>query len=130
MLRKLLIVLALTLIARAALPPLSDEERFNKATDIVIGEVRTVKVREEKVKQGTDFNYTAQFVVQDIVKGGLKPGAVINVQFDRTGKRPTGWAGPQGQNQPLKEGTRAKLYVTKDIGFYRLLVPNGWDPAN
>lgn len=126
--RTWLLILALTLTAWAALPPLSDEERFNKSTDIVIGEVRSVKVREEKVKNGTDFNYTAQVVVQSRVKGPLNAGDVINVQFDKTGKRPLGWAGPQGQNEVLTEGTRARLFMTKDIGFYRLLHPNGWEP--
>ncbi len=127
--RIFLLVLTLTLIASAALPPLSDEERFNQSTDIVVGEVRAVKSKEEKVKQGTDWNYTAEVVVQSIVKGPIKPGDVIKVQFDKTGKRPMGWAGPQGQNEVLKEGTRARLYMTKDIGYYRLLVPNGWTPA-
>lgn len=127
--RILLLVLALSLMARAVLPNLSDEERFNLATDIVIGEVRAVARKEEKVKAGTDFHYTCEVVVQTIVKGHLKPGDVITVKFNQTGKRPPMWAGPVGQNEALKPNTRAKLYLTQGLKSYSLLEPNGWDPA-
>ncbi|GMU57847.1 MAG: hypothetical protein AMXMBFR33_69930 [Candidatus Xenobia bacterium] len=124
-----LLALLCSLAARAALPPLSDEERLNTASDVVIGEVRTVEQKVEKIKVGTDIHYSAQVVVQEHVKGRLKPGDVIIVRFDQTGKRPPTWAGPQGQNEALTPGLRAKLFMTEDVGFFRLLQPNGWDLA-
>ncbi|MCE7868867.1 hypothetical protein DYH09_00655 [bacterium CPR1] len=124
-----LLLLLVSLAARAALPPLSDEERLNTASDVIIGEVRAVEQKVEKIKLGTDIHYTAEVVVQEHLKGRLKPGDVIVVRFDRTGKRPPNWAGPQGQNEALTAGLRARLFMTEDVGFFRLLQPNGWDPA-
>ncbi len=125
---KLTLVFLLTLlsVAWAALPPRSPEELVEQASEVVVGTVVEVKTVSERVKYGRDKFSVAMFRIESVDKGKLKPGVLIETHFRQTESRATGWAGPQGQNEPLTKGLQARLFLTKTDGIYQLLEPNGW----
>jgi hypothetical protein len=117
-------------IASTAIPPLS-VERLNDSSDyIVIGTVTNIQVREVRVNLGTDYSYKAQIQVNRIELSRsdvLNSKKSIEVHYRKTGKRPYGWTGPQGQSQLLEKGKKVKLFIRRDRqGNLHLLEPNGW----
>jgi hypothetical protein len=110
----------------AALPPLSTDQLVNDSSDVVVAEVMKVKTWTERVKYGRDEFSVAMVKIATVEKGKLQPGVLIEVHYRQTGSRAEGWAGPQGQNSPLPEGEKVRLYLLKQEGVYRLLEPNGW----
>lgn len=123
-----LLVLALMLVARAALPPLSPEELKEQATDIVLVTVMNVQESVEDVPGGNDHVYRLNVRVDDAKKGSLRSGLTITVECKKTGQRPPGWAGPQGQNEIPAEKARVKMYLREQDNRFFLLEPNGWAP--
>lgn len=116
---------ALTLtLAKAmpmALPPQSDEQLQQGADRVVIARVMKVTHRDVKVQDGTDRVYTAKMKPE-----GMSKEELLEVSFRQTWKRPRGWAGPAGQNEPLPEGARVRLFLQRSGDGWRLLEPNGW----
>lgn len=118
----LLAALTLTL-AKAmpmALPPQSDEQLQQSADRVVVARVVEVTHREVKVQDGIDRVYTAKVKPEGPSKEGLE------VTFRQTWERPQGWAGPAGQNEPLPQGSRVRLFLQRNGDGWRLLEPNGW----
>lgn len=125
----LLLALTCASLAQAAIPPMDDNTREASATYVVTGKALEVTKREIDVRNGTDFEYTCIFRVAQVEKGRpMLEGIAIWVKFRRTGRRPSGMTGPQGQNEILSAGTKAKLYLYPQAdGTFRLLEPNGWE---
>lgn len=118
---KFLLMLALLM----ALPPLSPPEREKQAVIIATGTVVSQTEKIETVDKGTNTVYTVQFAPDRTLKG--KAPSNLTFTYWRTGKRPQGWAGPQGQNSALSKGQKATVFLQGDEKGYRLLEPNGWD---
>jgi hypothetical protein len=114
--------------SQAALPPLSAEHRQQNSSAIVTATVLGLETNKVGVKAGGyDILTTAKVRIETVEKGELQAGKTIEVHYRQTGKRPRGWAGPQGQNQALSEGSTVRLYLDQTFGAYHLLSPNGWD---
>jgi hypothetical protein len=122
----------LPLAAFAELPPLSPEEQASTAAVIVTGRVKSVKhrtVRREGKADFVDDQATVAFQVEKVLKGTkIRPREVIQVHYWRAERRPQAWAGPGGQSEPLKVGTRARLFLKREGRTLDLLIPNGWVP--
>jgi hypothetical protein len=52
------------------------------------------------------------------------------VHYWQAKRRPQGWVGAFGQYEPLKVGTRARLFLKKGADALDLLNPNGWVPLD
>lgn len=124
----ILLCLALTLAARAALPPLSAEERRDQASEIVSGTIMNVKETVQEVPGGDDRVYQLNVRVDEVKKGMLRPGLTITAICHQTGRRPEGWAGPQGQNEIPAEKSKVRLFMREQDNQFFLLEPNGWEP--
>jgi hypothetical protein len=126
---KTLVLLALLTCspAWAALPPLSEQDRAERATEIVEGTVLNIKRREIPVKAGTNWDYDLNFRVEKAVKGSLRSGLLIQVKLRQTGKRPEGWAGGQGQNEIPAEDQKVRFFLNRDQDRFKALEPNGWE---
>lgn len=124
----LTLLVSLALIARAALPPQSQEELSQQSTDIVLATVMNVKSSVQEVPGGDDRLFELNIRVDDVKKGSLRPGLTLTVIARQTGQRPEGWAGPQGQNEIPAEKSRVRLYLREDKNQFFLLEPNGWSP--
>ncbi len=122
----LIVLLALLSVAWAALPPRSPEELAEHASDVIVGTVVETRTVSERVQYGRDLISVAMVRIESVEKGKLKPGVLIEAHFRQTESRSKGWAGPQGQNEPLTKDLKARLYLTKTKGVYQLLEPNGW----
>lgn len=116
-------------LALAALPPLSPSALQGMAEVVLVGTVEGVDHRTEKVFNGTDEVYTAQLKVERVEKGSLAAAAKsVQFHFRRTGERPEGWAGPQGQNRIPATGAHVRVFARMDDkGELTLLAPNGWE---
>jgi hypothetical protein len=122
-------VLMLAGVVWAAVPPLSPEALKERATHIVVGEVRVVYSAERAGERAgfVDRVYCIEVAPSAIEKGeGLKEGRVVYARGWRPAKRPAGWAGPQGQNVIPEAGKRVRMYLVegKDGGM-DLVEPNG-----
>lgn len=129
--KKLLCTLALMLLpATAELPPLAPEQRAADATHILVGTLTTVSVKAEILRPGfVNNNYNGVLRVTRVDKGaGVKVGDKLKINWWDAALRPRGWAGPGGQYESPKKGTKGKFYLSREEGRYSLLLPNGWDP--
>jgi hypothetical protein len=129
--KKLLCTLALLLLpATAELPPLSQPERQANATHVLVGTLASVSVKAQLVRPGfVNNNYTGVLRVTRVDKGaGVKVGDKLRILWWDSAVRPHGWAGPGGQYDSPKKGSKGKFYLAKEEGRYSLLLPNGWDP--
>lgn len=117
----------LALPALAALGPRPIEELVEHSDHVWVGTVGKVKTEVLRSKNGTDYLYQWSFPIEKIEKGSFETGTVVTVECRQAGKRPRGWAGPQGQNDVPSEGIKARLYVKESKGKFRLLEPNGWE---
>jgi hypothetical protein len=114
----------------AAIPPLSNERRAEQSTVIITATVLETTTHKVGVDMGGyDLLTTAKVRVESVEKGDLKVGQTVEVHYRKTGKRPRGWAGPQGQNQNLTDGSVVRLFLDQSFGAYHLLKPNGWEPV-
>ena len=102
---------------------MDDSYRTSKAERIAEGQVSALSTEEVSVAGGTDFRTVFRFKVLRSLKGDLKPGQILQLNLRQTGRRPQGWAGPQGQNALPKEGQEIRVYLNGD----HLLEPNGWE---
>jgi hypothetical protein len=129
----ILLALALIVPVAMAIPPLPPEERAQQAHEIVVGTVASVRQEEVKVDGGTDFvvHVVLRAVkVEKALLAGEKPEATVELRFRRTGKRPPGWTGPQGQNGSPAVGQRVRAFLRSDPKGWVLIEPNGWEPAD
>jgi hypothetical protein len=94
------------------------------AQRVAEGQLSTLQTKEVQIEGGSDFQTTGQFVVSRVLKGDLKKGQRLTVRMRQTGKRPAGWAGPQGLNELPKDGQKIRLYLQGS----QVLEPNGWEP--
>ena len=117
-------IVLLGLTAWAALPPLSEQDRQEQASDILDGTVLNIK----RTEVDNDIEYRLNFRVENKVKGTLRSGILLPVILRQTGKRPAGWAGPQGQNEIPAEDQKVRFFLLEQQGVYRALEPNGWEP--
>lgn len=125
--------LLLSLSLSAALPPLSQEQREEYASDIISGKVVNIAVSERTKFEGVvDYVYDAEILVAEVAKTvadrEVKVGDTIHVHYWKQKERPRGWAGPGGQYHLLEVGMDARAYMFRDSeGTLRLLEPNGSD---
>ncbi len=117
-------------MANTAIPPLPDKHLKALSDYVVIGTVINVQSREVRVNMGTDYSYKARIQVDRIElsrANTLTSKKSIEVLYRKTGKRPNGWVGPQGQSQLLEKDRKVKLFIRRDAqGNLHLLEPNGW----
>ncbi len=123
----ILLFLSLMLVARGALPPLSPQERNDQASDIVVATVMNVKQKVDEVQGGDDIIFELSIRVDDAKKGMLRPGLTLKVLCRQTGRRPEGWAGPQGQNEIPPQKSKVRLFLREHENQFFLLEPNGWE---
>jgi hypothetical protein len=120
--------LAATTIVLSALPPRSREDLEKTATDIVVGEVKQVYTAARENKPGfVDTLYCFEISVTKVEKGDHgKDGKVLMARAWAPAKRPSGWAGPQGQNVIPEGGKTYKFHLVegKDGGL-DAITPNG-----
>jgi hypothetical protein len=121
-------------MANTAIPPLSDKHLKAMSDYVVLGTVTNIQSREVRVDMGTDYSYKARIQVDRIElsrANTLTSKKSIEVLYRKTGKRPNGWVGPQGQSQLLEKNRKVKLFIHRDAqGNLHLLEPNGWQPIN
>ncbi|TYQ26715.1 hypothetical protein PseudUWO311_11460 [Pseudanabaena sp. UWO311] len=121
-------------MAITAIPPLSDKHLKAMSDYVVLGTVTNIQSREVRVDMGTDYSYKARIQVNRIElsrANTLTSKRSIEVLYRKTGKRPNGWVGPQGQSQLLEKNRKVKLFIRRDAqGNLHLLEPNGWQPIN
>ena len=121
-------------MANTAIPPLPDKHLKAMSDYIVLGTVTNIQSREVRVDRGTDYSYKAQIQVDQIELSRaniLTSKKGIEVLYRKTGKRPNGWVGPQGQSQLLEKDRKVKLFIRRDEqGNLHLLEPNGWQAIN
>ena len=99
-------------IANTAIPPLSDKHLKAMSDYVVLGTVTNIQSREVSVSRGTDYLYKARIQVNRIEFSRaniLTSKKSIGVLYRKTGKRPNGWVGPQGQSQLLEKDSKVKL---------------------
>jgi hypothetical protein len=114
--------------AAAELPPLSPEERLERATCVVTGEVKAVYSTEKETKKGfTDRLFLLEVMPATVEKGdGPKRGEVFYVRCWKRKDRPAGWVGPGGQTRVPAARDRVRLFIKRaEDGGYDLLIPNG-----
>lgn len=109
--------------ALAALPPQSAADLKANADYIFQGEILSVTSELKPVSNGTNRHYVITVRIDQWQKGKITVENPVRVHCRTIERRPSGWAGPQGQNDIPEAGTKAKFYVRK--GF-KLLEPNGW----
>lgn len=122
-----LILLLLALPVMAALPPLDQQERIEHSDLICEAQVLSVSRQKKFVKNGFNYHYNLELKILDVRKGELAQKQ-LQVFFKTTGARPSGWAGPQGQNRVPSKGVIGLFYLRGGSGQYSLLEPNGWEP--
>jgi hypothetical protein len=112
----------------AALPPRSKEDLEKTATDIVVGEVKEVYTSTREKRPGmVDMLYCFEISTTKVEKGERgKEGKIVMARAWTPSKRPSGWAGPQGQNVIPERGKTYKFYLVegKD-GALDAITPNG-----
>ena len=123
-----IVFLLVAQVVLAAVPPLSQEAREQQATHIMEGRVLTLK----KELVDKNWHYTARVEVLKFTKVELfseQEAEVATVKYWKTGPRPSGWAGPQGQNGQMSQGDQVRMYVVSadEPDTYSLLMPNGWE---
>ncbi len=119
----------LTITAMAALPPLSQEDREEMASDIISGTVMGVRSSIEARRAGfLDEIFTVVVQVAEVHRGALRPGQMIKLTYWRAFRRPSGWCGPGGQYGSMAVGDNIRAYMTQNSeDMFRLLEPNGFD---
>jgi hypothetical protein len=114
--------------ASAAIPKLSPDELKERATHIVVGDVRAVYSAEVGDRPDySDRKFCIELTPSAIEKGeGLKEGRVHYARTWKPGKRPQGWTGSQGQNTIPQPRQQVRLFLreSKDGGL-DVLDPNG-----
>lgn len=115
-------------LALAAIPPLSEKAREEQATHIMEGRVLTLK----KELVDRNWHYVARVKVSKFIKAELyseQEAEVITVRYWKTGPRPAGWTGSQGQNGQMHQGDSVRMFMVSagEPDTYRLLMPNGWE---
>lgn len=127
----LLLLFLLTTPIWAALRPQSPEELTQRADEVLIGEVLSIKSSTVRVSRGRDTVYRIELRVDKAEKGSHTAGKVVKLECRKTLRRPVGWAGPQGQNEIPEKGQIIKAYLSKSPkGDLKLLEPNGWSPSD
>ena len=127
--KRFLLLLLLITPVWAALPPLSPDTQRARADVIVVGQIEKVETREVDLGEGSQNKvYELDVLVTKTEKGKVTGDHVMATCWTPL-KRPTGWVGPQGQNQIPSKGAKVRLYL-RDAGegAYELLEPNGWEP--
>jgi hypothetical protein len=113
----------------AALPPLTPDQRDLLASEIVSGEVRSVRSHVEQLPYGTNTVYQAELIVTAVQKSSsVVLGQVIQITYWRALSRPSGWTGPVGQYYlpEVRQHVTAFLHSSEQ-GLFHVLEPNGID---
>jgi hypothetical protein len=122
-----LVLLAIGLL-HAAVPPLPDKALREGASLIVTGVVTKVthvdKAQDDPEYVNREYTLTIRI---DAVEKGKPPGESVVAHTWQPWKRPSGWAGPQGQNEVPTEGKSVRAHLLKEAGTatYTLMLPNG-----
>lgn len=108
--------------ASAALPPLSNSEREELASEIVSGHVLSVELK-TTVYLSYGKNAIYEVRLQDC------NGNHHSFTYWKSIERPKRWAGPSGQYGEIVPGDYIRAYLTRDPenGALKLLTPNGFD---
>jgi hypothetical protein len=120
--------LAATTLVLSALPPRSKDDLEKSATDIVVGEVKQVYTAARQIKPDmVDTLYCFEIHVSKVEKGERgKAGKVLMARAWKPARRPTGWAGGQGQNMIPEPGKTYRFYLVEaEHGALDAITPNG-----
>jgi hypothetical protein len=117
-------------VARAELPPLSDEQRRAEADLVVIGDVVARWLAIETPHEGfVNVSHVLQVRVTSTEKGEAPAGKVVYLHTWTAQRRPAGWVGPGGQVEVPAVGQVARFFArTDEHGVRTLLLPNGVEP--
>ncbi len=114
-------------MGHAAVPPLTEEQRWSMSTHIFAGQVISDTSREVQSRGGTDTVHSARVKVTMLMKGDfLMTGSEVRVGYWR--KFPKGgWTGNTGQRDRMRGSQKVMVYATHagDDSF-ELLNPNGF----
>jgi len=109
---------------RAEVPPLDNKAQKERATDIIIGDVRKVETIERTAKDGSDTVYRFEISVVASEKGERwRKGDRLEATCWKIKMRPAAWTGETGQWFIPKPGQRIRAYLHGQD----LLSPNGCD---
>jgi hypothetical protein len=121
---------AITMMAFAALPPLSPETLARDATLIVTGTVIDSSQTTEGPKAKRDNIYLLKVKIDRVEKGqGVSTGDTLEIRCWDVNSRPDGWAGPGGHRKIPKKDEHSRFWLTKrPDGKWEPLDPNGIEP--
>lgn len=125
----LLAIFCVSQAAFAVVPPLSQSQREEAATDIVSGYVISVKKKEIEKSHGKKILYVVQMIVTDIEKGSnVLGGHTVTFHYWKNFMS-DGWCGDSGQSSTIKHYEVIKAYLRFDelANRFNLLSPNGFD---
>ena len=113
-------LLALAL-ANGAVPPLSDTQREELATTILVGKFSAISTTLAERREGhVDNVFTGEFSAGD-------EGATRRLTWWKAKTRPAGWTGHQGQQRSPHTESCVRVFLDE---HGQLLVPNGWAPSD
>ena len=127
--RVFLLLLFLSTPSLAALPPVDDQSRQERASTIFEGEILRIYSREDlKSEDSSNQQLVLQIRVLDTTKDTLKQGSLVYVHCWVPGKRPRHWVGDSGQRPRPREGDTGLFFARRTPnGNYQLIHPNGWE---
>ena len=129
----LLLLVAASLPAFAALPPLSPEEKVSSADAIITGKVSSADIEIDGTGGISSYVVKLQASIDQIEKGEdlVKSSDTITIQCWRLRKAPNGWAGPSGHHDIPGEGSTFRASMTQnENGNWEPLAPNGFELTN
>ncbi len=122
-----LVLLTIGLLC-AAIPPLP-APALREGADVVVTGVVTKVEHEDKSNDDPEYvnrHYTVTIRVEKTEKGSVS-GETVVAHTWQTWKRPSGWAGPQGQNVTPKADAVVRAFLQREAGAetFTLMLPNG-----
>lgn len=127
-----LLVAALVLLTigllNAAVPPLP-ERALREGADVIVTGVITKVEHQDKANDDPEYvnrEYTITIRVETTEKGSVK-GETVVAHTWKTWKRPSGWAGHQGQNETPAVDAKVRAFLQREAGTdtFTLMLPNG-----
>lgn len=125
-----LVLLTIGLLS-AAIPPLP-EKALREGADVIVTGVITKVEHQDKANDDPEYvnrHYTITIRIEKTEKGKVTGESLVAHTW-QTWKRPSGWAGPQGQNVTPNENAKVRAFLQREAGTetFTLMLPNGLEP--